>query len=627
MQSRGKPEAFQASVRKPDDFDLFWRAVNDDLAAIPPDVELTRRPERSTPEVEVFDVRYTSLDGVRIAAWYCRPRSASASDRAPGLAIMPGYVSEPTLPTSWARQGYAALGAAPRGKLRSNAQFNPGYPGLLVHRIEDKHTYSYRGFYADALRAIDVLAGMPEVDAGRIGVTGGSQGGALTLMTSALRPDRIRCGALSAPYLTGFFESAALTRSYPYEEMNEYFHVHPEREAAARATTAYFDCLNFADRIRAPLYLHVGNADDICPPELAYVLRERLTCPLTFSAHDGAGHEAGLFWEQERVEAFLAGHLQPVAVADPPRPQTFTTSRSARLDDWNAGIEADLAAMPPAITITKDHRRSGEEMDIFRVEMTSVDNYVIAAWLTIPHGDGPFPALLYAPTPMSVVTPAPYEYRARYVTMSVMSRGQRGADTPYAAAFPGHLTKGIDDPDRWTMRGVLADTLRALDVLAELPQVDPARIGLTGNDLALAVAARRSQTVAAVSPGTSFWYKTRELASGTDLYPLQEFNDYARTYPDKTDAMDESLALLDPQWMAENIRARVLLPVDDAGRTTSTAWYGPLADAMPGPPDHVAMSHLGQTDYDAVDAWFANVLGTIPSPRTWQPEDIGAWSR
>ena len=77
---------------------------------------------------------------------------------------MPGYVSEPTLPKSWAKLGYAAVGVAPRGKLRSNRHFNPGYPGLLVNNIVDRHTYSYRGFYVDACRAVDFVLTRPEVD-------------------------------------------------------------------------------------------------------------------------------------------------------------------------------------------------------------------------------------------------------------------------------------------------------------------------------------------------------------------------------------------------------------------------------------------------------------------------------
>jgi len=55
----------------------------------------------------------------------------------------------------------AAIGVAPRGKLRSNDRFNPGYPGLLVNNMVDRHTYSYRGFYMDAARAVDFALTRP----------------------------------------------------------------------------------------------------------------------------------------------------------------------------------------------------------------------------------------------------------------------------------------------------------------------------------------------------------------------------------------------------------------------------------------------------------------------------------
>jgi cephalosporin-C deacetylase len=311
MAARGRPEHFVSSVTKPDDFDDFWEQVQAELDALPLDPEMRHIPERSTPDVDVYEIHYTSLGGVRIAGWYCRPKADYLEAPYPGLAIVPGYVSEPTLPKSWAKLGYAAVGVAPRGKLRSNAQYNPGYPGLLVDRIIDKNTYAYRAFYADALRAIDFMLTRPEIDASRIGVHGGSQGGALSLVCCALRRDVVTCSALSAPYLTGFMDSAALTHSYPYEEMNEYFHTYPDRVDQVRETVSYFDCLNFAPMITAPLLLYVGLADDICPPETAFALREALTCDVTFHTYEGAGHEAGVYWELAKVEAFLAEHLRP----------------------------------------------------------------------------------------------------------------------------------------------------------------------------------------------------------------------------------------------------------------------------------------------------------------------------
>ena len=308
---RGLAKDHQTSVKRPADFDAFWDSINAELAETPLEPSMELVPHRSTEAVEVYEIGYTSLDGVRIAGWYCRPRDSWAEGPYPGLSIVPGYVSEPTLPKSWAKLGYAAIGVAPRGKLRSNGQFNPGYPGLLVHNIVDRNTYGYRGFYADALRAIDFLCARPEVDSTRIGVHGGSQGGALTLVSASLRRDVVTCGAAGAPYLAGYMDCAALTHSYPYEEMNEYLRLYPEREAAMRETLDYYDCINFAANITAPMLIYAGLNDDVVPPETAYDLVKVMPGEVEIHAYERCGHEAGIYWEMPVIEAFLAKHLKP----------------------------------------------------------------------------------------------------------------------------------------------------------------------------------------------------------------------------------------------------------------------------------------------------------------------------
>ncbi|MGN6484883.1 MAG: acetylxylan esterase, partial [Thermomicrobiales bacterium] len=157
---------------------------------------------------------------------------------------------------------------------------------------------------------------------------------------------------------------------------------------------------------------------------------------------------------------------------------------------WDA-IDAELAAIPAAPEAFEVPLYSTDFATTYRVRFTSIGNYRIAAYISVPHGDGPFPALLAVPGYGSVVTPPQYEDRQRYVVMTLMYRGTRGADWPYAGAFPGLLTDGIADPDAWIYRGILADHLRGLDVLASHPQVDSAHIGLHGNDVALLIAARR----------------------------------------------------------------------------------------------------------------------------------------
>lgn len=313
--TRKRPELFGTTTTRPPDFDDFWAAIMAEVNEIPLNPSLKHVPMRSTDDVDVYEIGYDSLDNLRIAGWYCVPKESYLAPPYPALLLVPGYISEPTLPKSWARMGYAAVGVAPRGKLRSNTHFDPGYPGLLVSNIVDRHTYAYRGFYIDACRAVDFVLSRPEVDKTRIGIHGSSQGGALTVTTAALRPDVITCGAAGAPYLCGFMDAASLTNSWPYEEMNDYLRQYPDREADMRATLDYYDGINFAPLIKAPMLVYIGLGDDVCPPETGYALVDAMTCPKTLHAYPRSAHDAGRYWEMAEVEKFLASHLNPASTS------------------------------------------------------------------------------------------------------------------------------------------------------------------------------------------------------------------------------------------------------------------------------------------------------------------------
>ena len=307
---RADASGYRTKVRKPSDFDAFWDEVLQQTSAIPLDAELIPDPLRTSDDVEVFQVFYTSLDHVRIAAWYCRP--VKRPERAPAIMFLPGYQMDPPIPKEWARKGYIALSVAPRGKLRSNRQFNPGYPNLLTHNIVDRHTYAYRGFYVDTWRGIDFLLSRPEVDPARLGVTGSSQGGGLTITTAAMRRE-VRAAAAGAPYLCGYVDSIELTHTYPYEEINDYLRLYPERRRDVEATVAYFDGINFASRISCPTIVNIGLQDNVCPPETGYALFEHIGAQdKQLYPYDGHGHDAGRVKHTAMLDRFFAQHLQEV---------------------------------------------------------------------------------------------------------------------------------------------------------------------------------------------------------------------------------------------------------------------------------------------------------------------------
>ncbi|MDP6455705.1 MAG: acetylxylan esterase [SAR202 cluster bacterium] len=298
---------FKSKARVPDDFDQFWDSVKSDVSEIPLEPEAVPDALRSSDDIEVFQVCYNSLDNVRIAGWYCIPRDRTGPLAA--VMVVPGYQSDPGITKEWARRGYAILSVAPRGKLRSNTQFNPGYPGLLTYGIVDRNVYSYRGFYVDAWRGVDFLMSRDEVDSNRIGVTGSSQGGGLTLTTAAMRPE-IKAAAAGAPYLVGYMDAIELTHTYPYQEINDYLRLHPDSRDQVEDTLNYFDGINFAHMITCPIIINVGMQDNVCPPETGFALfNEIASADKTMYPYDNQGHSAGRAEHGAVIESFFKKHL------------------------------------------------------------------------------------------------------------------------------------------------------------------------------------------------------------------------------------------------------------------------------------------------------------------------------
>jgi cephalosporin-C deacetylase len=305
--------------------------------------------------------------------------------------------------------------------------------------------------------------------------------------------------------------------------------------------------------------------------------------------------------------------------------QSATATAPADLDAFWDAIDAELAAIPAAPESEANALHSTEFSTTYRVKLTSIGPYRIEVFLSIPDGEGPFPAIMLAPGYGSVVTPPSYDDRMRYVAMSIRYRGTRHADKPYAAKFPGLLTDGIEDPNLWKFRGIFADTLRAYEYLAALPMVDRDRIAINGSDAGVIVAARRPG-VTALSVATPFFYRLRDLYPNTETYPFEEINDHLRAFPDQGDAVNRTLGYFDPIHHAAKVTADTFVCVGDAGATGGPEWMAPLIQALGGAVEQYPVTHEGQTDYDAVDRWIAQQQGVDPRPRTWQPQDIGPWS-
>ena len=212
---------------------------------------------------------------------------------------------------------------------------------------------------------------------------------------------------------------------------------------------------------------------------------------------------------------------------------TSSNSKPQDFDNFWQEVLAELDATPSAPEIEEIPLRSTDFATAYGVRLTSIGPYRIYGYLSVPHGPGPFPARYHLPRYGSVTDLVPQGQangqRREHVTFAVCVRGQRLADQPYAAAFPGQLTDGIDDPASYVYRGIIADAVRGAEYLASRPDVDTTRVAAIGNDLAFTTAALSPHVTHLVSTPTLL-FDTLDLALRTGTYPLEEINDYLRLH-------------------------------------------------------------------------------------------------
>ncbi len=274
-------------------------------------------------------------------------------------------------------------------------------------------------------------------------------------------------------------------------------------------------------------------------------------------------------------------------------------------------VDRELEQVPARPELTEIPMRSTQFCTVYWVKLTSIGPYRIGGYLSVPNGDGPHPAIMQTPKYGSVNHVPDYNDRQRYLMFTLMHRGQRLVDQPWQASYPGLLTTGVADPETYVYRSIVADCLRGAEFLQSRPEVDPDRLAVVGDDLALITAARRPEFSHAHAAGLMF-YRLMEHCERSSAYPVEEVNDYLRANPSETERVADTLSYVDPVFHAPGVRAKSLVSVGDDGAVGGPEWLEPLIQAIGGPVEQYRVTHRGGTDNDWIDAWMARQLGTEP---------------
>jgi cephalosporin-C deacetylase len=304
---------YQGRNPRPADMEEYWDAALEEMRAVDPAVELA--PHRlNAPFAECFDLYFTGAGGARVHAKYLRP--LHAREPHPAVLMFHGYSGSSgdwCDKLNYVAQGFsvAALDCRGQGGLSEDAGGVVGNTlrGHIIRGLEDQpQKLLFRQIYLDCAQLAGLVMAMPEVDADRVGATGGSQGGGLTLACAALEP-RVRRAAPVFPFLCDYrrvWEMDLATNAY--EELRTYFRLFDprhEREEEVFNRLGYIDNQHLAHRIRAEVLMAVGLMDTICPPSTQFAAYNKIQSQKSLLIYPDFGHE-GLPGAPDRIFDFMA---------------------------------------------------------------------------------------------------------------------------------------------------------------------------------------------------------------------------------------------------------------------------------------------------------------------------------
>jgi cephalosporin-C deacetylase len=305
--------AYQGINPRPHDFDTFWHDSLNEMQSMDPDIEIIPA-EFQTDFARCSHLYFTGTGGARVHARLLQPQSNSNPH--PAVLMFHGYsgsAGDWLDKLGYVAMGYtvAALDCRGQGGLSEDAGQAPGWTlrGHIVRGLDGTpEQLMFRHIFLDTAMLARVVMDMPDVNENRVGATGGSQGGALTLACASLEP-RIKKAAPVFPFLCDYKRVWQMDQAKDaYAELQEYFRkfdpLH-KREEEVFTRLGYIDIQHLAPRIGAEVYMGVGLMDTVCPPSTQFAAYNKITTKKSLEIYPDFGHEA-LPGHSDRIFQFLS---------------------------------------------------------------------------------------------------------------------------------------------------------------------------------------------------------------------------------------------------------------------------------------------------------------------------------
>ncbi len=281
------PTKLAPSTPRPTDFDAFWAAKLSEQAKIPINAELT------PIETDVAGVKLSvfTLDalGSKAHGYLARPDHDGKFPAVIQLQYAGVYALNAHADAQRAAEGWLVINVDSHDKSPAEPSGNVPRNYAELGNTDREKSYFLDMYLRDS-RALDYLLTRPDWDGKTLVLMGGSMGGQQSLVLAGLRPEKIT--AVLTCVAAGADANGDLHgRKAGYPNWNS-------KDAAVMKTSLYFDTVNFASRIKAPVLAGMGFIDTISPPAGVWTALNQISTPteplpMIESEHDNLTPQKG----------------------------------------------------------------------------------------------------------------------------------------------------------------------------------------------------------------------------------------------------------------------------------------------------------------------------------------------
>ena len=306
-------ENIKPTVAMPADFDEFWQKALAESAKVPLEPVVTLAPEQCTGTYNVYNIKFRNGERDYIYGIMTvpnKPGKFPAILNVPGADVRPYSVSK-DLATLLGdvvvlRVGIHGIPINMPGPVYDNLKRAALYKYNRIN-IQDRDKYYYKRVYIGCARAVDFLAGLEYVDADRIAVCGGSQGGALSFTTAYLNP-KVKCFYAYYPALsdiTGYLNGRGGGWPHLFRTKSD----DNLRNDHVLNTIKYYDVVNFARKTRVPVKVALGYNDTTCCPTSMFSAYNSIPVSKELVVYNEIGHYVYKEMHQDRNK-WLLEHIK-----------------------------------------------------------------------------------------------------------------------------------------------------------------------------------------------------------------------------------------------------------------------------------------------------------------------------